>query len=173
MQRKRRANSNPFKNLDFSEFLTPYSELQKEYKRILTKSKSKGIAFKVIFKEIPDIVYISFSKTKAKARADATRYFRTTMHPMFIGKDYEHQYLNSKAFRISEFDKFSEEGKVPIPQLMENLGATFPCSICGHGNFNLQDYKTHRCYLVEGEGDLNPFTKGYILCYSCYNKYIK
>lgn len=173
-RRKRDFTHNPLNNIDFSEFTEGYKELQKEYLGVLKRSQKKGDkAYKVTFKDHSDLFYIAFSENRGNACYRASRYFRDIFHPFFTGDNYRKEMLNSKAHRCPQLDKYYVEEKVPIPKLMEVLNAQFPCSVCGKGKFNYSDYINDRCYIIEGEGDLNPFTKGYILCYDCYKKYIK
>jgi hypothetical protein len=81
--------------------------------------------------------------------------------------------LNSRAYRLQELDKYALKGIVPIPEILRVLDVSMPCSVCKKGNFNYSDYKEEKCFIIEGEGNLNPFTKGYLLCSECYKKYIK
>lgn len=147
-----------------------------EYTKILTNNK---VAYRVIFLDQPDLVYISFQekgnkeRAKAKSKWAATKYFKDTLHPSFQKRnEYGHELKQARVKRLPELDKYGLQGKVPIPDLMKSLGATFPCSVCGKESFSLTDYEAGRCFILEGEGELNPFTKGIILCYNCYKKYI-
>ena len=68
------------------------------------------------------------------------------------------------------FDKYASDGKVPIPELMRYFNISFPCSFCGQHDFTLQSYEARTCHIIEGEGDLNVFTRGYIACNDCFKK---
>lgn len=172
-------------------FTTPFTstELKKYSERLRTDisikssneiAKPKMAAFKITFKDQPDLVFISFqpkelgkATTRARARWSACKYFKDSMHPSFQKRDdCKAELRQTVTKRIHDFDKYGTRGKVPIPELMKHIGATFPCSICGKDNFNFEDYKIGRCFIAEGEGDINPFTDGLILCYNCYKKYI-
>lgn len=161
----------PFTSIDLSD-LSETTEDRKNREEMLRKKLSKGNCYKVTFKDQENLVFISFQKTPEKARSEACLYFRDNFYPSFMDTGMEEEYMVSTAHRLQAFDKYSIECKVPIPDLMKELKATFPCSVCGKDNFNLQDVEIGRCFIVEGEGDLNPFTKGYVLCYDCYKKYI-
>lgn len=75
--------------------------------------------------------------------------------------------------RIYEFDKYGENGKVPIPMLMKELDIKFACSNCHKQVFSYTDYEAGRCFIVEGEGDTNEFTEGRVLCYYCHKKLVE
>ena len=80
---------------------------------------------------------------------------------------------NGRALRIKELDEYGLKGEiVPIPALLKATGISLPCSVCGKGKFEYSDYIDGKCFIIEGEGNLNPYTKGYILCYDCYQKYL-
>lgn len=155
-------------DIDFSTFIDPYIEIKQNYEHIAKKRLPK--CFSVTYRTVPDALYISFG-TKDKCKGEATKFFRDNFHPAFMGTDWKKQHTEARAIRQPQLDKYFKEKKVPIPEVMK-LGATFPCSICGKENFTLKDYENKRCFIVEGEGDVNPFTLGHIVCYNCYKKYI-
>lgn len=148
-----------------------YKNFQREYEVIKNRTKKLKKAFRVIFKEYPELVYVCFTKSKEAAQWSACKYFKNSLHPAFP-KTLKLSDYPSRCLRIHAFDKYYLVEKVPIPDLMKELDLTFHCSICGQGNFTYESYKSERCFIVEGEGDLNPFTKGYVLCYQCYQKYL-
>lgn len=159
-----------FEDFDFSDFVKPYKELQEEYKRLEMERLSKGTPYVVTYTSVPDIMYLVFAKNKDKAKGIATKYFKENFHPDFVGKGWRTQHLKSRTKVIPEFKKYSQTGKVPIPDLMKILNLTFPCLCCHDHNFNYQDYENGKCYVIEDDGyDLNDFTKGYVLCRECYN----
>lgn len=162
-----------FGDIDLSEFTEPYKELQQEYSEILRKKKNKGTPYKVTYKTVPDIAYIVFTTHKDKAKGIATKFFKESYHPQFMGRLWREQHLQARTQVIREFKKYSDTGKIPIPALMQVTGFTFPCSVCHQHNFNYEDYENKKCYVIEGEGDLNEFTLGYILCPECYRRIIK
>ena len=168
----RRKSISYFQDIDFSKILKECQEVKESYEEILKKANSKGKAYKVTFIDQPDLLYFTYAKTRNKARSKAVIYFRENFFPLFLDPKND-EYKKARVLRVPELDEFSDTGKVPIPKLMEHLNITFPCSACKQDDFNLSDYEKGRCFIVEGEGDLNEFTKGYILCYDCHKKYLK
>lgn len=139
--------------------------------KFLKQQMPKDKAYKVTFKGYPELLYISFTKDRVKAVYDGYKYFKDNFYPPFLtGKDTDFMRCG-KAHRVPEFDKYCHDKRVPITELMKVVGLTFCCSCCGNDNFDLSDVEKGRCFLVEGEGDVNDFTKGLVLCYSCYKKY--
>ena len=146
--------------------------LLKEYEELLGRTNKKK-AYKVIFKTIKDLFYISFQDRDAhtnryKATWEAVKYFQDNFHPVFLSENMLYQ---ARVRRVKELDQYAKEGKVPIAVLMEKLNATFPCKACGKGKFDYEDYEFRRCYVTE-EFDMYPFTKGLVLCKSCFEKYM-
>lgn len=153
--------------------LSNLEKLQESLKKISPKKQDKKLAFLVTFKNLNDIIYISFKSNRARANWDACKYFRDLLIPEFQkDKGYSAQLKLTKVRRIREFDKYADEGKVPIPELMKVLNFKFPCSICGKGMFSYTDYIAKRCFILEGEHNLSEFVKGIVLCYNCCKKYI-
>ena len=161
-----------FDNLDLSEFTEPYKELKQDYEELMKKRMSLGTPYRITFKGYPDLIYLTFAKNKDKAKYNAVKYYKENCHPAFFRSGAEEMYRNSRANIMREFEEYSIEGKIPIPKLMEIVHLTFPCSVCRKHDFNFEDYLNNKCYIIEGEGDLNDFAKGYILCKECYKKYI-
>lgn len=170
-QTNRKYSSSIFEGLDLDEFIKPYEELKTEYEELLRKSKSKGEAYKVTYVGEPHLMYIAFNKNKDKAKGEATKFFKENFYPSFVGRGWREMYKKARTARLPDFDKYSVEGKIPIPELMK-LGVSFPCSVCGQHNFEYKDLDQNICFIIEDEGDLNIFTKGYILCYKCYHAYL-
>ena len=146
--------------------------LLKEYETLLKRTEKKK-AYKVTFKNLKDLFYISFQEgnyqsSKYKATWEAVKYFQDNFHPVFLSENMLYQ---ARICREKELDKYAKEGKIPILTLMETIGATFHCKACGKGKFDYEDYEFKRCYVTE-EFDLYPFTKGIILCKNCFNKYM-
>ena len=127
-------------------------------------------AYMVTFVNHPHLLYLSFALTADKARAQAQKYMRDTYYPTYSIDGCPISLRETRTKRIRELDKFKHLGKVPIPDLLKT-GLTFKCSSCGNFDFDYDDYTAKKCFVVEGEGDLNPFTNGYIFCYNCYKKY--
>ena len=155
-------------NINFSSFIRPFKALQRNYE--LLAWKRRPLCYSITYKSAPDILYIAFGK-KDKCKGDATRYFRDNMHPAFIEKGWYKMHLEARAIRRPEFDIYYREKKVPVAELLK-LGVTVPCAICGEGNFGRTEYDYKQCFTIEGEGDLNIFTKGFIVCKKCHDKYL-
>ena len=159
-------------SLDFSMFIDPYLEIKNEYEAfcvpILKKERKR--AYSVVYNNIKGLLFIAFVTNRYKAKGEATKYFRDNMHPDFTEGKWRKEHMHARARLVPEFDEYATSGLVPIPALMEK-GASFPCSACGKDNFKYEDYKGKRCFIVEGEGNLNRFTKGYVLCYNCWKRY--
>ena len=179
-----KPSKNPLNNLNLKSFYEEtkakekvrqdsYRKIQKEYERILHKEiQGRNRAYRVVFKNHPDLLYIAFCSNRGSAKYQASRYFKSIFHPFFTGEDYSKEMLQCHAYRMQELDKYSIKGLVPIPELLKATDTTISCSVCGKGKFNYSDCSQGECFIVEGEGNLNPFTKGYLLCYDCYKKYI-
>ena len=146
--------------------------LLQEYEELLKRTDKKK-AYKVTFRNLKDLFYLSFQEGKYqssryRATWEAVKYFQDNFHPVFLAENMLYQ---ARILREKELDQYGREGKVPIVVLMEKIGATFPCKVCGKGNFNYEDYEYRRCYVTE-EYDMYPFTKGVLLCKDCFNKYM-
>lgn len=182
--RWKKPSSNPLNNLNLSDLLEPeekaetkkedsYKGLQKEYERILHKEiQRENRAYRVVFKNHPDLLYIGFGGNRGTVKYKASKYFKEVFHPFFTGEDYSKEMLKCHAYRVQEFDKYALKGLIPIPELLKTLDISMSCSVCKKEHFTYSDYIKGNCYIIEGEGNLNPFTKGYILCSSCHKKYI-
>ena len=158
---------------DLDEFLDPYLEVGEELEEVWGCFKRRvRRAYIVQYNNAPELFFITFTSNRYKAKGNATKFFRDNNHPLFIEGQWKGQHIHARTRLHPDFDKYNEEMKVPIPELMK-LNISFPCSICGKGNFKIIDYENKSCFIIEGEGDLNPFTKGYCLCRDCYNKYYK
>ena len=159
-------------------FKTPFTEIskatiEKKFKPIKKNPdfNPEKRAFLTLFKNQPNLAVILFKPDRAKARWGSCKYFREQLHPDFLTKkDYDSAMYQTITKRIPQFDKYHKEEKVPIVELMKVLGATFNCSCCGKKQFKYENYEAGQCFILEGEGDLNDFTKGLVLCYDCYRK---
>ena len=127
-------------------------------------------AYLVRFVDHPEYLYIAFALTADKARAQAQRYIRDTFYPFHTINGCPVSLYETRTKRMPSLDEFKHTGKIPIPNLLK-AGMTLKCGACGKYEFDYSDYKAKRCFIVEGEGDLNPYTNGYIFCHDCYNKY--
>ena len=182
----KRPSANPLDNLNLSIYTEPtkkdtkqknkdsYKGLQKEYERILHKEVQRNHrAYRVIFDDHPDLLYIAFCGNRGSAKWQASKYFKKCFHPFFTGANADKEMLKCHAYRIQELDKYGLKGIIPIPDLLRALDISLPCSVCGKDHFDYSDYINGRCFIVEGEGNLNPFTQGYLLCYDCHRNYVK
>lgn len=142
-------------------FLKQYAKLNKEL--------NKDRAFMTRFKGLKDLFYISFKEDRNKADYEAYKYFRDSFHPSFMCEEMLHKTVTK---RIYVLDKYSKEKKVPIIDLLQLAEVTLPCKACGKGKFDYEDYEMRRCFVTE-EFDQFPFTKGLLLCKSCFNEYMK
>lgn len=171
----RRKWEDPFEQecSSLDEFIDPYLDFSDELEEVWSGvRKHTRRAYIVRYSNAPELFFITFTSNRYKAKGNATKFFRDNMHPLFIEGQWRHQHVNARACLHPDFDKYNEEMKVPIPELMK-INLSFPCSICGKGNFKYKDYEYKACFIIEGEGDLNPFTKGYCVCRDCFNKYYK
>jgi hypothetical protein len=189
MQKKPRktkpnAPANPLQKVNFKSFYEEtkkkekvkhdsYKKLQKEYEDILNKKlKREHRAYRIIFNNHPDLLFIGFGANRGSVKWKASKYFRDSFNPFFSGEDANRKMLECHAYRVQELDKYGLVGIIPIPELMRVLDVSMPCSVCKKENFTYSDYKEGNCYVIEGEGNLNQFTKGYLLCHDCYKKYL-
>ena len=178
-QKKRKSGlRDPFSaiedTLDFTEYLEPYEEFEKDYKDVLYLIKNrteKKKAYVVTYTDDPTLFFITFVENRYKAKGSATMYFRDNYHPAFSGQKWKtERFTKARARRIPIFDKYAREGKVPISELMK-LDISFPCSVCGRHDFNLKSYEAGTCHIIEEGVDLNIFTKGIVVCDECFRKY--
>ena len=160
--------------LDFTEYLEPYEEFEKDYKDVLYFVRNrieKKKAYVVTYTDDASLFYIAFVANRYKAKGSATMYFRDNYHPDFSDQKWrKEKFTKARARRVPVFDKYADECKVPIPELMRYFDISFPCSFCGKHDFTLKSYEAKTCHIVEGEGDLNVFTRGFIVCDECYKK---
>ena len=154
---------------DLSEFIDPYLDFSREFENVLYAFKKRTLpkCYIVKYTNAPELFFITFQHDRYKAKGAATKFFRDNMHPLFVEGQWRHEHLCARAKKFPPFDRYAEEGKVPVTELMR-IGLTFPCSICGEGNFDFYANKYKQCCIVEGEGDLNPFTKGFCLFKNCF-----
>jgi hypothetical protein len=165
------------------EILNDYPKFESAYDKLSSiqrKKRKEPVAYLVWYKDRPELNYISFQvetpkhidRARDRARAEANRYLRST-NPEFAQKqNYYDIYMMSRGKRVPQFDKYYETKRVPIKELMK-IGFTYSCAFCHNHRFNLEDYDNYKCYVVEGENTLNPFTNGILLCYNCYKKLLK
>ena len=163
------------KDVDFSEILPTEEEIeaQRQKERMKKLAVIVGYPYIVTFKNNAELVYFTFAPTREKAKGEATKFFKESLHPSFIGRGWREQYNYAWARRVKDLIKYMEEGKVPVPDLMKCLKVNFPCAICGKDSFDYTDYKKGRCFFIESEGDTSERAKGMVVCYDCYKKHFK
>lgn len=142
-------------------------EFETEYRKML---KNKKLAYIVYFKNCPTEFFIAFQPCKKRdtGRYQACKYFQAIGHPV-IGVNHE-SYYRSTDRRIPAFDRYADSGRVPVWELLR-LGVAYHCARCNKGPFFYEDYKNNKCFAIEDEGNLNPFTKGIIVCPECKRIY--
>lgn len=125
-------------------------------------------AYKVTFKSLSDVSYISFKGTRDKAVYEACKYFKENFHPAFL---CENMLYEGRATRIPEFDKYAKEGIIPIIDFLKLSKSKLHCFVCRKDNFSYEDYDIGRCFVSE-EFNTNPYIKGIVMCYDCFQKYM-
>lgn len=171
---KKRERENPI-----SQVLSEQTEENEEQKKInresilneylsLSKRIKTKKAFKVTFKGIENLYYISFKETREQAEWEAQKYFKESFHPDFLCDKNMHYRCRGK--RLQVLDSYAEDGVVPIADLLKLLKIRMSCSICGHGNYSYEDYIDKVCFISDEFSTL-PYAKGIIMCYNCFKKY--
>jgi hypothetical protein len=175
----------PKKPFDFEQetnFVT-YENFEQEYEKLSSvqrKKRKEPVAYLVWFKDRPELNYISFQvetnrridRARDRARAEANKYLRETYPEFTDRQSYYDIYMMSRGRRIPQFDKYYATKQVPIRELLK-IGFSYSCALCHKYNFKFEDYENGRCFIVEGEGCVNPFTNGILLCYKCYKTLTK
>lgn len=143
------------------------ADFQKSYETLLKERKRKQ-AYLVFFKDRPNLFYISFQLYEKRhvSRLVASKYFKK----IFNDRPLNQYYWSAQRRRIPIFDKYRDTERVPIQELMK-AGATFSCSTCGLGKYTYTDIENKKCFVIEGEGNINPFTSGMIVCSDCRRKF--
>lgn len=179
---KLRENPSPFPDVNV-DIGGGYSSFESEYEKLSSvqrKKRKEPVAYLVWFKDRPELNYISFQvetnkridRARDRARAEANKYLRNT-YPEFTAKQsYYDIYMMSRGRRMPQFDKYYATKRVPIKELMK-VGFTYSCAFCHEHKFSIEDYENHRCFIMDGDGAINPFTQGVLLCYNCYKKLSK
>ena len=153
----------------FRENKSKYSDPHTLYAMKNKNFKPPEKAFRIFIKHNPKDACLIYADGKFKARYRGGRYFNAHYHPDFMGK-FDIRMINQLGInRRPELDQYFLEGQAPIPQLLK-AGFTFPCACCHEHAFTLEDYENKRCFVLEGEGNPIDFAKGFVLCYSCYQK---
>lgn len=142
-------------------------KLLKKYSKIFNRIKKKK-AYITTFKGLKDLYYISFCINHDKANSEATKYFKSLFHPVFL---CEEMLYKARSLRIHKLDEYAEEGKVPIADFLRLMQEKIPCKGCGKHLFTYNDYIAKRCFIIE-EFDHNPYIKGVLLCRNCFEKYM-
>lgn len=171
--KRKRTARNTFYDINLAEFIEPYEELAKAYNDLyFIKKQRMKQAYIVTFVDDPTLIYVAFStnKEKSKVKYKAVKYFKDMMHPQFMSDEsVGERFKAARPRRYPDFDKYVETERIPILELMR-LGIRFPCTHCGKGAFNRQLVNLKQAIIIEGEGNLNPFTEGIILCKKCYGE---
>lgn len=144
-----------------------------DFKRDLYAERNKTAktkCFLVKFREHPQYFWYSFAENRNKAEADGVRNIRELYYPLDTPSSCPVQITETRGYRAPEFDEYKVTGKIPITALMKS-GVSFTCSCCNKFKFTHEDLLLKRCFIIEGEGDLNPYTLGTVVCYDCYKKY--
>ena len=149
---------------DINKFSDDYDKLLHQHNR----RRNLPGAYLIRFTHEPSAFFITFQtfQTRDTGKWEACKYFHSIGHPT-IGLDC---YSKARRKRIPQFDKYRDTGKIPIEEIM-SLGASFRCGICGNHTFTYEDLKRKRCFIVRGEGEINPFTDGMVICNECRRKY--
>ena len=158
-----------FKEVDYNDFMGLYSSFGSNYGKQYSSLVSK-FCYLVTYTTIPGLLYVAFESNKDRAKGTATKYFKLSKHPEFDGNKWRFTHINARAILKRDWDKYAMTGKIPVMELLD-LGASFPCYCCGRGLFTYNDLKKKKCCIVEGEGELNPFTQGFLICKECEKKY--
>ena len=135
-----------------------------------TPVDKKKRAFIITFKDHPDYMCLVFASGKERACTEGQRTIRDMYFPMYSLSKCPITLFETRSKRVEELDSYTQDGKVPIPKLLQ-FGFKFECCACHTDSFSYHDYMTKRCYIIEGEGDPIPYAVGAILCRDCYNKY--
>lgn len=147
-----------------------YDDFKNDYSFLIEANRKRnlGKAYIVTSTKNPKLFFIAFAMTKDKAKVQGNRYFYETEWQ--FSNDLWDNYLTVRAHRHTELDVYAEAKKVPIDVIMK-MGYSFRCGVCGKTKFTYKDVEIGKCFIVEDEGDMNPYTKGMVVCYNCYKKY--
>lgn len=116
------------------------------------KESLKAYIVEDIYREYQRIEWAT-SAGKAKAKASYSDEFYSTY------------YVDLRAKRIKEFDKYSDTKKVPIKELLE-LNWWFYCSGMCCSELNIDDLNNGNAILIE-DTRICDFVKGDIICKQC------
>ena len=161
------------KSIEVEDITDDYAFFKNEYDNFASQTLDghRKKAYLVTFTDIPSLCYIAFEHSKNKARGVAVMYFRD-FHPDFMDGLWKKRFLHAQRKRVPAFDKYSYSGKVPVMELLKR-GMSFSCGVCGKDNFTYGDIQIGRGFVIDDGFEMNPFTKGFVLCYHCYKKYFK
>lgn len=150
-----------------------FYSLKQEYDnfKVGAIEKKRKKAYVVTFSDDSNICFITFAKSRDKARGDAIMYFRE-FHPEFNNGLWKQKFLKARRKRVPAFDRYAELGKVPILELLKR-GMEFSCGGCGKDKFTYGDVQIGRCHVIEDGFEMNPFTQGFLLCHNCYKRFFK
>lgn len=131
------------------------------------KKKGEGPvrAFIATFKKHKEYAWIIFAISRAKAIYGALKGLKDYYFSNFSPDQSPVTIYETQVKRIPELDKYSEEKKVPIAELLK-IKFTFNCCVCDKP-ISLKEYKKDKAFVIEGEGDAVPFAKGKLICEEC------
>ena len=142
----------------------------REYSKIIQKynKRNQKDAYIIRFIHEPKAFFVTFQtyKDRDTGKWEACKYFDSIHHPTIGLNDYS----KARRKRIPEFDKYRDTEKIPIEEVMK-LGANYSCGLCGNHSFKYSDIKKNICFVVQDEGNMNPFTNGIVICNDCRRKY--
>jgi len=145
-----------------------YESFKEEYNLLAHRLKPK-IKCYIVKGNDPSLFYISFSKDKKPARSEAAKYIIKNTKVIYHWKELASLYLSLRAYRHKDFDKYADDNKIPIIEQLK-IGITYTCALCNNKHaFTYEDYKDNKCYVVEDNFSINPYTKGYLICNSCFH----
>ena len=177
--------------IDSKFFLAPYKGLiaKQGAEKLQVAKKRRRMDYKaylITTKLMPEfyfLCFVTYEDARAKADEISAKYLTHGYEKVALAEcssylgDYlglrdtsNGIYFSLKRKRANNVDKYFYEKKAPVYELME-LGIKFRCKNCGKGMFGLEEYNDKKCFILEGEGEYNYFTKGVVFCRNCYNEY--
>lgn len=121
----------------------------------MTKGKLKAYIVTSQWNENGDLIIWAESSGKAKASAINSWEFDTC------------DYIDLRAKRIKDFDKYADSKKVPIEELLER-GWWFYCDNCGCENLTIEDVQNGEAFITDKENSNE--IQGGIICAECKKK---
>ena len=140
---------------------------QVQYSSNLKSNKKSLKAYIVFLSQNHNETFVGFGETMGKAVYQVAKKLTEEFYFGTFKLTNEHKLLKGR--RLQQLDSYADEGKAPIPELLK-AGITLRCAHCHKRAFTYSDYIEGRCFVYEGEWDMNFFTKGFVLCYDCKRK---